>query len=222
MVIELAGQAGISADSLYFNIDRVGNISAASIPIAIHDAVTDGVIDRPMRIFAPGFGAGAIAGYAVLRIDPAIIVPECAGARRTRRRGATAAARSPRRWTTCSRPSADASAARRPAGHGYRSEKLRSTARRASRWASVRPGSARMAASADPGSGAAPALGGRSSSSRPACARRVSGGMPSARATWVTTLIEGWCRPRSSWLRYAFETSLKPASSRSESFASLR
>ena len=76
MVVDLAVQAGIPADSLYFNIDRVGNVSAASIPIAIHDAVTDGAIDRPMRIFAPGFGAGAVAGYVVLRIDPAIIVPE--------------------------------------------------------------------------------------------------------------------------------------------------
>ena len=76
MVVELAGQAGIHADSLYFNIDRVGNVSAASIPIAIHDAVTDGVIDRRMRIFAPRSGAGAVAGYVVLHIDPAIIVAE--------------------------------------------------------------------------------------------------------------------------------------------------
>lgn len=76
MVVDLAGQAGIPADSLYFNIDRVGNVSAASIPIAIHDAVSDGVIDRRMRIFAPGFGAGAVAGYVVLWIDPAVIVPE--------------------------------------------------------------------------------------------------------------------------------------------------
>ena len=45
----------------------------ASIPLAIHDAVRDGVIRRPMRIFTPGFGAGAVAGYAVLRIDPAVV-----------------------------------------------------------------------------------------------------------------------------------------------------
>jgi len=63
---------------MYFNIDRVGNVSAASIPIAIYDAVADGVIDRPMRVFAPGFGAGAVAGYAVLRVDPEIVVPEAA------------------------------------------------------------------------------------------------------------------------------------------------
>jgi len=26
-----------------------------------------------MRIFAPGFGAGAVGGYAVLRVDPAVV-----------------------------------------------------------------------------------------------------------------------------------------------------
>jgi 3-oxoacyl-[acyl-carrier-protein] synthase III len=73
MVAELALAAGLSSDTLYFNIEKVGNASSASIPLAIHDAVRDGVIRRPMRIFTPGFGAGAVAGYAVLRIDPAVV-----------------------------------------------------------------------------------------------------------------------------------------------------
>jgi 3-oxoacyl-(acyl-carrier-protein) synthase III len=76
MVIELAAAAGVSADQLYFNIERVGNASSASIPLAIHDAVRDGVITKPTRVFAPGFGAGAVAGYAVLRVDPAVIAPD--------------------------------------------------------------------------------------------------------------------------------------------------
>jgi 3-oxoacyl-(acyl-carrier-protein) synthase III len=73
MVIQLAERAGLTADQLYFNIEKVGNTSSASIPLAIHDAVRDGVISEPMRVFAPGFGAGAVAGYAVLRIDPAVV-----------------------------------------------------------------------------------------------------------------------------------------------------
>lgn len=73
MVTELAVEAGLTPDQLYFNIQRVGNTSAASIPLAIHDAVVEGVIDKPMRLFAPGFGAGAVGGYSVLRIDPAIV-----------------------------------------------------------------------------------------------------------------------------------------------------
>lgn len=76
MVTELAVGAGLSPDHLYFNIERVGNISSASIPIAIYDSVREGVIDRPMRVFAPGFGAGAVGGYAVLHIDPELVVPE--------------------------------------------------------------------------------------------------------------------------------------------------
>jgi len=73
MVASLAEAAGIPPDRLYFNIERVGNTSAASILLAIHDAVSEKVIDRPMRVFAPGFGAGAVGGYVVIRIDPAVV-----------------------------------------------------------------------------------------------------------------------------------------------------
>jgi 3-oxoacyl-[acyl-carrier-protein] synthase III len=76
MILNLAGKAGLSADQLYFNVDKMGNVSAASIPIAVYDAVRDGVITRPTRVFAPGFGAGAVGGYAVMRIDPAIVADE--------------------------------------------------------------------------------------------------------------------------------------------------
>jgi 3-oxoacyl-[acyl-carrier-protein] synthase III len=72
-VVELAEAAGVGPERLYFDIEKVGNTSSASIPIAIQDAVREGVIDRPMRIFAPSFGAGAVAGYVVARIDPAIV-----------------------------------------------------------------------------------------------------------------------------------------------------
>ncbi|MCZ2848534.1 3-oxoacyl-ACP synthase III family protein [Modestobacter sp. VKM Ac-2978] len=73
MVLQLAEQAGLTPDQLYFNIEEVGNTSSASIPLAIHDAVRDGVITAPVRIFAPGFGAGAVAGYTVLTLDPAVV-----------------------------------------------------------------------------------------------------------------------------------------------------
>lgn len=73
MVAALAEGAGVSPDRLYFNIERVGNTSAASIFMAMHDAVREGRIDRPMRAFAPGFGAGAVGGYAVMRVDPAVV-----------------------------------------------------------------------------------------------------------------------------------------------------
>jgi len=73
MVADLSKAAGVSGDKLYFNIEKVGNTSSASILLAVHDAVREGRIDRPMRVFAPGFGAGAVGGYAVMRVDPAIV-----------------------------------------------------------------------------------------------------------------------------------------------------
>ncbi|MCU1667553.1 MAG: Beta-ketoacyl-acyl-carrier-protein synthase [Blastococcus sp.] len=76
MVVQLAQRAGLSPDQLYFNIEQVGNASSASIPLAMHDAVRDGVVTEPLRIFAPGFGAGAVAGYAVMRLDPAVVAVE--------------------------------------------------------------------------------------------------------------------------------------------------
>jgi 3-oxoacyl-(acyl-carrier-protein) synthase III len=85
MVVELARAAGLAEDQLYFDIAEMGNVSAASIPIALHDAVRDAVITRPTRVFAPGFGAGAVGGYAVLTVDPAVVAPERAAAPQTDR-----------------------------------------------------------------------------------------------------------------------------------------
>ena len=73
MVLTLAEAAGIPGDQIFFNIERVGNTSSASILLAVHDAVQEGRIDRPMRVFAPGFGAGAVGGYVVMRVDPAVV-----------------------------------------------------------------------------------------------------------------------------------------------------
>ena len=66
MVIDLAEQAGIGRDRMYFNIARVGNTSAASIPPAIHDAGPRGrAFNADPRVHAR-LRAGAVAGYAVL------------------------------------------------------------------------------------------------------------------------------------------------------------
>lgn len=76
MFLSLAAETGLATDNLYFNIQTMGNVSSASIPIAMYDAIRDGVITRPTRIFAPAFGAGAVGGYAVMRIDPGIVADE--------------------------------------------------------------------------------------------------------------------------------------------------
>ena len=92
MVEQAARDAGLTPDRLYFNVGRVGNVSAASIPLAIRDAVADGVITRPVRVFTPAFGAGATAGYAVMRVDPAVVSLAPAGAPGPSRMGAPAPA----------------------------------------------------------------------------------------------------------------------------------
>ena len=103
MVIDLAASAGLSADRLYFNIEQMGNTSAASIPLAIRDAVRDGVITKPTRVFAPGFGAGAVAGSdVVLRIDPAVIAPDDQAAPDRHVRRASRVAHQTRRNRCCS------------------------------------------------------------------------------------------------------------------------
>ncbi len=76
MIVDIAEAQGVPIDKLYFNIERVGNVSAASIPMAIADAVHDGVISERSLIFAPGFGAGAVGGYVVCWIEPSMIAPE--------------------------------------------------------------------------------------------------------------------------------------------------
>ena len=73
MVTALAHEAGIPPSRLYFNIQHVGNTSAASIGLALDDAVRDGIIERPLRVFTPAFGAGAVGGYAVMRVDPSVV-----------------------------------------------------------------------------------------------------------------------------------------------------
>jgi 3-oxoacyl-[acyl-carrier-protein] synthase-3 len=78
MVTKIANEAGVGSEQLYFDIEEVGNTSAASILIAIYDAVCDGVIDKRMRVFTPAFGAGAVGGYLVLQLDPAIVAKESA------------------------------------------------------------------------------------------------------------------------------------------------
>ena len=78
MIVEIAEPQGIDANDIYFNIAEVGNASAASIPIAMADAVLEGAVSERALIFAPGFGAGAVGGYVVMWLDPAMVAPEVA------------------------------------------------------------------------------------------------------------------------------------------------
>jgi len=53
-----AKHMGIGEDKLYINLDRYGNTSGGSIPIALAEAIENGVIKEGMKIIIVGFGGG--------------------------------------------------------------------------------------------------------------------------------------------------------------------
>jgi 3-oxoacyl-[acyl-carrier-protein] synthase-3 len=57
---------GIPAEKVYVNIDRYGNTSAASVPMALVEAVAAGRVQVGDRILMGAFGAGYTAGAAVV------------------------------------------------------------------------------------------------------------------------------------------------------------
>ncbi len=62
-----AKHAGISMEKVFVNVDRFGNTSAASIPIALDDAVRQGVVKEGMTVLFAAFGAGFTWGSLVVR-----------------------------------------------------------------------------------------------------------------------------------------------------------
>lgn len=59
-------QLGIPAEKVYNNLQRYGNTSAASIPIALDEAYRDGMVNRGDTILLSGFGAGLTWGTGLL------------------------------------------------------------------------------------------------------------------------------------------------------------
>lgn len=58
---------GIEHDKVYSNLERTGNTSAASIPLALDELYTAGRISKGDNIAFVGFGAGLTFGAAVVR-----------------------------------------------------------------------------------------------------------------------------------------------------------
>ena len=63
-----AKHAAISMDKVYVNVDRYGNTSAASIPIALDEAIEKGVVGEGALVLLVAFGAGFTWGSIVLRL----------------------------------------------------------------------------------------------------------------------------------------------------------
>lgn len=58
---------GIDRKKVFINLDRYGNTSGGSIPLALDEAVEQGRIERGSRLLLSGFGAGLSWGTAVWR-----------------------------------------------------------------------------------------------------------------------------------------------------------
>jgi 3-oxoacyl-[acyl-carrier-protein] synthase III len=62
-----AKHAGMPMDKVMVNVDRYGNTSSASIPLALEQAITEGRVQRGSLLLFVAFGAGFTWGSAVVR-----------------------------------------------------------------------------------------------------------------------------------------------------------
>jgi 3-oxoacyl-[acyl-carrier-protein] synthase-3 len=67
-ILDAAAKAlDLPTEMIYSNVERYGNTSAASIPIALCEAVEEGLIRRGDVVVCVGFGAGLTWGATALR-----------------------------------------------------------------------------------------------------------------------------------------------------------
>jgi 3-oxoacyl-[acyl-carrier-protein] synthase-3 len=67
-IIDAVGsRLGLREDQVYVNIERVGNTSAASIPVALDEAARKGRLKRGDVVLFAAFGTGLTWGAAVCK-----------------------------------------------------------------------------------------------------------------------------------------------------------
>jgi 3-oxoacyl-[acyl-carrier-protein] synthase-3 len=67
IICSAAKRLGLPMDKVFVNVDKYGNTSAASIPIALDEAVKNGKIKRDDVIVLVGFGGGLTWGANVIK-----------------------------------------------------------------------------------------------------------------------------------------------------------
>ncbi|MDD5382223.1 MAG: ketoacyl-ACP synthase III [Candidatus Margulisbacteria bacterium] len=67
IVDHVTKKIGLPKEKVYVNLQKYGNTSAASIPIALDEALADGKIKKGDLIVLSGFGAGLTAGANVIK-----------------------------------------------------------------------------------------------------------------------------------------------------------
>ena len=64
----LTKRLGVDPDRVYINIDRLGNTSSASVPIALDEARRAGKVGKGSLILSVAFGGGLVWGAALYRL----------------------------------------------------------------------------------------------------------------------------------------------------------
>ena len=68
-IIEALGKRlGFGADRVFTNIERFGNTSSASVPIALNEARRSGRVGEGSLILSLAFGGGLVWGAALYRL----------------------------------------------------------------------------------------------------------------------------------------------------------
>ena len=67
IIKSVAERAGLPMDKVYVNIHKYGNTSAASIPLAMYEAIEDGSLKEGMLAGTVAFGAGFTWGSTLMR-----------------------------------------------------------------------------------------------------------------------------------------------------------
>jgi len=67
IIVSTAEKLGMDLDRVVINIDRYGNTTAATIPLAMHSAVENGQLKRGENVLLAAFGGGYTVGAALLR-----------------------------------------------------------------------------------------------------------------------------------------------------------
>ncbi|MFH1779319.1 MAG: beta-ketoacyl-ACP synthase III [Candidatus Omnitrophota bacterium] len=63
----MAKRAGLSMDKIYVNVDRYGNMSAASTVVALREAVKEGRVKKGDIVLLVAFGSGLVWGSCIIK-----------------------------------------------------------------------------------------------------------------------------------------------------------
>ncbi len=67
IIVSAMERANVPKEKIVMNLERYGNTSSASIPIALDEAVSDGRIQRGQYVLLMGFGGGLSWGYNLIK-----------------------------------------------------------------------------------------------------------------------------------------------------------